>query len=348
MADTCDKDTVETRIEEDRRFARRLRRIGFLALIVTATGVAIYAGVGRAGPQYRSGSGSRSEIVRSSVRNGPLTLFITSSSGYGASRIETVDPGKSKTIWHCPHNNFCGQPVSFAWAPDGRRVAFTLDEIGGTSPYPDLHVVDVVTKRDAQVSRATVGCFPAAEVDWSSDGARLAYSCGRINVLKLNGSGSATIPTPTTASWPSWSPAGNRIAYSTAVRPKAQSLILTVALDGSHVQLVAIGGAAPSWSPNGRTIAYQARCGIRLVTPSGRDVTPRRWANSCGAIGLSGGPPMWSPNGKKIALETKTGIFVMNANGSRLHLLASTFEEDTTTWYGALPGRPAWQPMHNY
>ena len=142
MADTCDKDTVETRIEEDRRFARRLRRSGFLALIVTATGVAIYAGVGRAGPQYRSGSGSRSEIVRSSVRNGPLTLFITSSSGYGASRIETVDPGKSKTIWHCPHNNFCGQPVSFAWASDGRRVAFTLDEIGGTSPYPDLHVVD--------------------------------------------------------------------------------------------------------------------------------------------------------------------------------------------------------------
>jgi len=41
-----------------------------------------------------------------------------------------------------PHNNFCGQPVSFAWASDGRRVAFTLDEIGGTSPYPDLHVVD--------------------------------------------------------------------------------------------------------------------------------------------------------------------------------------------------------------
>jgi len=188
---------------------------------------------------------------------------------------------------------------------------------------------------------ARVGCFPAAELDWSPDGRSLAYSCGRINVLKLNGTGHAKIPTPTSASWPSWSPAGNRIAYSTMVRPHAQSKIYSVALDGSHLQLVATEGAAPAWSPGGSVIAYQTDCGIRLVTPAGKDVTPRHSANSCGALGLAGGPPVWSPDGKKLALETEAGIFVMDANGDHLRRLTS---KATTTWYGRLPGRPSWRP----
>jgi Tol biopolymer transport system component len=169
-------------------------------------------------------------------------------------------------------------------------------------------------------------------------------------VLELHGSGFATVPTGTDAFWPTWSPTGTRIAYSTRLKPSKKSEIYTVALDGSHRRLVATGGAAPAWSPDGRTIAYQTRCGIRLVTPSGSDVTPRATANGCSAIGRSG-PPVWSPDGQKLAVQTnppqtvmeRAGIWVFTKNGGGLHLVS---QQAATTWYGTLPGRPSWRAMH--
>jgi Tol biopolymer transport system component len=308
-----------------------------------------------------------------------LTVFVPASravTGGSSAFIETVTANAPETIWRCPDDNFCGQVVSFDWAPDGRRVAFTLDEIGGTSSYVGLHVVDVVTGRDRHVPSGApprvgigarmrdyirrmldrVGCWPAVELDWSPDGTRLAYRCGKgndtnligwqgrphINILELNGSGHTTIPTSGSAYWPSWSPTGTRIAYSTKLGPDTESRIFTVALDGSNRQQIAAGAAAPAWSPDGRTIAYQTRCGVRLVTPTGHDVTPRRGAMSCrGAIGLSG-PPAWSPDGKKLAIETGSGIYVIDVRSGDLRIVS---HRATRTWYGELPGRPSWQPV---
>jgi Tol biopolymer transport system component len=371
---------VEALIEEARQRARRRRRrnTGY-ALLVSAIGLTIYAGIVRAAPASQPAAAARSEggfaSQRSIVSNGPLTLFVpgTNSTNAGSSAsIETIGQGRPKTIWRCPRNIFCGQPVSFAWAPDGRRIAFTLDEVGGMSTYVGMHVVNVVTGRDTQVPPGApttmsagawspylqkmmdrVGCWPATELAWSPDGSSLAYRCDRqgsnlvgetggphINILRLAGSGYTTVHTGTLAFWPSWSPSGTRIAYATSlIRPTPKSRIYTVALDGSQRRLVASNGTAPAWSPDGRTIAYQTRCGIRLVTPTGKDVTPQIGRNSCGAIGVSG-PPVWSPDGRKLAVETPNGVYVMDANGGRLHMLSY---QATTTWYGTLPGRPAWQ-----
>jgi Tol biopolymer transport system component len=300
------------------------------------------------------------------VRNGPLTIFSIDNSGNGAARITAVAGDKRTTLWHCRNNFFCGQPVSFAWAPDGRKVAFTLDEIGANSPYVGLHVVNVVSGQDRHIpggapqdpitdaNRAAwdaylhkmihrIGCWPAANLAWSPDGSSIAYNCGAgVHVLDLHGSGFATVPTGSGAAfWPTWSRGGKRIAYSTRLKPSKRSAIYTVALDGSHRRLIATGGAAPAWSPDGRTIAYQARCGIRLLTPLGRDVTPPAMANTCSTIGDSG-PPVWSPDGTKLAIETSDGVYVMNKDGSNQHL-ASDYGD--ATWYGALPGRPSWRPI---
>ena len=170
-------------------------------------------------------------------------------------------------------------------------------------------------------------------------------------MLVLRRSGHTTIPTRTDAFWPSWSPSGKRIAYSPRLTPGG-SEIYTVALDGPHKRLVARNGAAPAWSPDGRTIAYQSPCGIRLITPSGRNGTPSATANACGAIGFSA-PPTWSPDGTKLAFETKTGIYVIDKSGRALRLVqrqainpGSGVPFPPTTWCGQLPARPAWQPMH--
>ena len=301
----------------------------------------------------------------SRVRNGPLTFFVIDNSGNGIAHIVSVAGGRRTTLWHCRTRVFCGQPVSFAWAPDGRRVAFTLDEIGANSPYVGLHVVNVVSGRDTHIpggapqnpitdaNRAAwdtylrkmerrIGCWPAANLAWSPHGSSIAYNCGSgIHVLDLHGSGYSTVPTGADAFWPSWSPSATRVAYSTRLTPLKTSGIYTVALDGSHRRRVARGGAAPAWSPDGRTIAYQTKCGIRLVTPSGRNVTPRAETNWCGAIGRSG-PPVWSPDGTKLAVETDDGVYVMDRSGKGLHYAADLA---STTLYGSLPGRPSWRPI---
>lgn len=376
---------IEALIEEARQRARRRRRRnGAYALLALVLGVGAYAGIVHAVPQGGSAATTSADPTpagtRAKMRNGPITLFVGAANGNaaGAAGIETVGQGMPRVIWQCPGKVFCGQPVSFAWAPDGKRVAFSLDEIGGLSTYVGLHVVNVVSGHDAQIPPGApktmsggswvpymgkmndrVGCWPATDLAWSPDGSSLAYRCHRqgtnvpgwqgrphINVLRLTGSGYATVHTGTLAFWPSWSPDGTRLAYATGLmRPTKKTRIYTIALDGSHRRLVATGGTAPVWSPDGRRIAYQARCGIRLVTPAGKDVTPA--VNSCGAIGRSA-PPMWSPDGTKLAFETRFGVYVMDANGSDLRHVSShsiVSPDATTTWYGALPGRPSWRPV---
>jgi Tol biopolymer transport system component len=350
--------------------------------------LAVYVGLSRdSGAGTHTGSESaRNAAFGGATRNGPLTIFTMDVSDRvdGSPTIRTVKPlggGDPKIIWSCPEGIVCNQAVSFDWAPDGRRLALSLDQIGGTSSYTvGLHIVDVTTGADRQVPSGAppgptnaktfpaygrkimrrVGCWPAAELDWSPDGTKLAYGCGGspralpwnfIGILDLEGSGFTAIPTRHRPRWPSWSPDGTRIAYSTGIRPSHNPSLYVVSLDGkSPRKRLAEHAAAPAWSPDGKTIAYWTRCGIRLVTPAGRDVTPRKpRAAGCDAIGLPGGPPVWSPDGTKIAVEvthrfpqSADGTWVMNADGSNLRRVSL---DSWPTWYGGLPGRPSWQPV---
>ena len=244
----------------------------------------------------------------------------------------------------------------------------TTDAIGGITTFVGLHVIDVVSGRNEHIpDRAPspldrtawatylgrvekrVGCLPATDLDWSPDGSALAYRCGpgargvrpHLRVLRISGPGSTLVPTPTTAYCPSWGVDGKRLAYSTTLTPKANSAVYTIALDGSERRLVA-EGVAPAWSPNGGLIAYQASCGIRLVTATGRDVTPNRRARPglCG-LGYSG-RPTWSPDGRKLAIEAPGGIWVMDADSRNLRRIS---RRSSWAWYGQQPGRPSWRPI---
>jgi dipeptidyl aminopeptidase/acylaminoacyl peptidase len=361
----ADHDQLEALIEEARRRARRRRQIYCaVALLALAAGAGTYLLFAhRGGSTTPSPSAGPAPLppVSGPARNGPLTII---SHALPVASIDEIVGGRSKTIWRCPHDIWCGESASIDWAPDGRRIALTLDEIGGTSGYVGLHVVDIESGRDTQIPAGApadaaddawlpylgrmldrVGCFPATDLDWSPDGSRLAYRCGsRINVLALRGGPYRTV-IPGPAFWPSWSPDATRIAYSTSLRhgtaraePQFPRQIWIAAVNGSWRRRIATGGEAPSWSPNGVTIAYEGNCGVRLVTPRGADVTPGN--DRCG-IGVLG-RPTWSPDGAKIAIEARYGIFVMNANGTHLRLVSV---RTSTAHYGAQPGRPSWRPL---
>ena len=70
----------------------------------------------------------------------------------GVDSVSGIGPdGRVRTVWRCPHNVFCGEVVGIAWAPDRRRLALSLDEIGGQSLYVGLHVIDTQTDKDTQI-----------------------------------------------------------------------------------------------------------------------------------------------------------------------------------------------------
>lgn len=290
----------------------------------------------------------------------------------GGSIVSVVgsSAAKGRPIWHCPGEaDWCGDIAGVAWSPDGEQLALSLGELGGDSSYVGFHVIDLRTGTDRHIpARAmvpTFGCLTPSYLAWSPDGQLLAYTCrdmaigpsahGSIYTIRPDGTGRHPIATgPFPAFSPTWSPDGKRLAFSTGEMPSPRpagmtsyrSAVYVTDLAGSHGHLVATG-ALPDWSPDGKTIAYLApgcaptpdnKGRIRLVTPTGRDVTPP--TAPCDGIGPAGRPvAAWSPDGQQIAVGTGTAQYVMNANGTGLRLLQ---RGRFTSLWGHI--RPAWRP----
>jgi hypothetical protein len=290
------------------------------------------------------------------------TLTLVSGKPNGAATIAAVGPhGRLRTVWECPAKVFCGDLTSIAWSRDGRRVAFTLDELGGASSYVGLHIVDVRTGRDLHVggvplkhpyavvqpmsvlvaqgrlTKRRIGCRLPTHLAWSPDSRRLAYSCGTIFTIRADGTHRVRIPTGSaTSTAPSWSPNGNRIAFATGVRRlgRVRSSVYIVNADGTGRRLLSRDAASPSWSWDGSLIAYDSTDGVRLITPDGVRKP---------AIGPKG-PPSFSPDAAQIAIATPKGVVVVDSGtlqGSLVTPESGTgiFGQAIPAWY---PGDRAW------
>jgi dipeptidyl aminopeptidase/acylaminoacyl peptidase len=259
--------------------------------------------------------------------------------------IEVLPRGRTVVVWRCPVRVFCGEPEGLDWSSDGRHVAFTVDEFNAAkdAPYLGLHILNIETGRDIRLlgeHQSRSDCpFPAA-VAWSPDGRTLAYDCAafeersRIWLVATDGSHRRRLPTGSLdAAWPTWSPDGTHLAFA-ASRSGIRNGIYTVRLDGTALRRVVRHGSAPDWSPDGREIAYRAQSGVRLVTPTGRNVTPSRR----GGVGPAGAPA-WSPDGRELAIAGISGLYLVDRTGQ--HLRRVSIRADV----GSIGPRPAWYPV---
>jgi WD40 repeat protein len=334
---------LEALIEEARRRARRRRRwYAAPALLATGAVASAFAGYHHGGgggsletkpagarpnaPAARGNAGP-SAAASAVARNGPITIIS------GASVSAVLPPGRLGALYNCN----C-ELTSIDWAPDGTRLAFAAATLNHWSAFNGIHIRNLTTRKGRHLPREK-----AFDLDWSADGRRIAYvewgGFGTINVMSARTARRERIihtGSEGRDSSPSWSPRGDRLAF--ASYSNSASTISVIALTGARRTLLARHASAPAWSPRGGKIAYRSRCGIKLVTPAGRDVTPQG-RRRCRAIGVVG-TPFWSPDGRQIGIQTKRGIYTMNADGSDLGLVI-TVERGLGPFNS---GRPSWRP----
>jgi hypothetical protein len=137
-------------------------------------------------------------------------------------------------------------------------------------------------------------------VDWSPDGARIAYveidSCnleafiGLINPDSSNSFplvGGQCVNDDQSSLEPSWSPTGDRIAYANdaSLCCNARSGIWGINRDRTGQQQLTTGSdQRPAYSPDGTKIAFGSASGIKVMNPDGTGATN---------ITTDGGMPSW-------------------------------------------------------
>jgi hypothetical protein len=181
------------------------------------------------------------------------------------------------------------------------------------------------------------GAGQSSEPAFSADGRRFAFYhwTDGLYVFNLANETLTRIVDNSEASFPTWAPGGNRLAYANLY---GQPWIHIVNADGSGDRQLT-PGLRPSWSLNGGFIGYDTcennKCGIFRINPDGGN---KRQLTEDG-----GGGAAVSPNGKKIAYwSSQDGdfeIYVVNADGSGRNQLTKNKGNDAL---------PAWSPDGKY
>jgi Tol biopolymer transport system component len=238
-------------------------------------------------------------------------------------QIHVIDPDGSGDVQLTFGDNRSRSP---AWSPDGSKIAF----LRGNKPSSLLIMSADGTDRtliQRRISKHRYYFFgrPA----WSPDGTQIAFSTAarfftssndrrwdlRLYVVNVDGSGLTRISRGRHQdSGPSWSPDGNRIAFTTR-----GGALATMNPDGSNRTRLVRRGSDPDWSPDGSQITFVRRVGrtstdVFLANSDGTDrvrltSTPDRWEST----------PVFSPDGTKIAFTSgiwRNEIFIMSTAGT--------------------------------
>jgi TolB protein len=231
---------------------------------------------------------------------------------------------------------------SFAWSPDGRRIAFSAIQDGDVDAE-----IFVMNADGSDVRRLTNNQLPDFGPSWSPDGKSIAFTSirtGLSQIYRMGADGAAQRRLTNAfgnCDSPAWSPRGNLIAFHCAM---AMDKVSVMRPDGSHIRTLLRSApntieTDPAWSPDGRLIAFGrgtrgpawAPLGVWTIRPDGLGLH---------RVTTAGGAPAWSPDGRWIAfVELRSGnqelYKVSSAGGGQAVQLTNT--------YGITEAAPDWQ-----
>jgi TolB protein len=214
------------------------------------------------------------------------------------------------------------------WSPDGSAIAFVRAD--------DVYRVNADGSQETRLT--SDGVRETGAPRWSPDGKKLLVQrfAHAYLVDAING-GATVLPLPLEAgpfgSSPTWSPDGDRIAYSTV--SNGVSAIAVMNADGDGARLLAAEGCLydvePAWSSDGTEIAFTC-----LHFEDGDRYRGSILVAASDGTGLhrvsgepSGADPAWSPGRRVLAWGDgeepywrNAGLFTTNADGSGLTRLA--------------------------
>jgi gamma-glutamyltranspeptidase len=222
-----------------------------------------------------------------------------------------------------------------AWTADGSAIVFTSNRSGASHLYR-------VSVAGGTPERLTQAPEPEGEASISPDGS-MAYARGRAGQTKLWVRTTAGVERRLTKGdngaehWPSWSPDGQRIAYSASKEDRTRLRMHVVAGDSDRVVVEDRDAEHPSWSPAGDRIVFatrNGRAGVWITTPDAKYVN---------LISSQRAEPAWSPDGRTIAVaELPQGDVGYNGDPDRLgdRELRDDFSTTGHLWFVDAPVAP--------
>jgi Tol biopolymer transport system component len=259
------------------------------------------------GPPRWSPDGTR---IAFRVSDNPNAIYVMKADGRNQMKLTDVATGL----------------FGFAWAPDGKKIAYATDYEGNFEIY-------VINSDPTHQTNLTRHLGEDTTPRWSPDGKKIAFISNRegktaLYVMNSDGSEQQKVLNDVPEQEVSWSPDGQRFAFSR--KDLDHNDIYLVNADGGNVVRLTSDAAnkgGPQWSPDGRSIVFtQDRDGYQQLYAIDHE--------SSVIIRLSNSQEhefqhSFSHDGKQIvftqsrARGVQRDIWVMNSDGSNPRLVAA-------------------------